>query len=342
MMKKALIVSSANPYPVVTSGCERLIVDYQYHLLSDFDVYFLLTDLDSWQPLALFHHDERMVGEVTLGDLLSHSFEFALFIGFKSNEFTQRLVRQIPAFCLTDTHPREDLPDHLFKGIMTHRTTTPDDALLLMGASYNSDTFFKQRGQEEFVLCVARIHPDKNQLELVRDYKERIYERHGLPLYLVGGVGDADYFSRVNEYIDRVSVLSTVDREQPSATSAWKTPEEVAALCNRARLFVMASPKESFCMALIEAMACATTCVVNGHYWGFDEADIRPNVFGNTTAKRGGILDLVDEALRRDVRIDGSVWAQKFSLNETKGKLLAFIDDRLAGDIRHRHLSTDA
>ena len=93
----------------------------------------------------------------------------------------------------------------------------------------------------------------------------------------------------------------------------------------------MASPKESFCMALIEAMACATTCVVNGHYWGFDEADIQPNVFGNTTAKRGDILDLVDEALRRNIRIDGSIWARKFSLNQTKGKLLSFINERLAG-----------
>ncbi|MFL6213205.1 MAG: glycosyltransferase [Blastocatellia bacterium] len=279
-----------------------------------------------------------MASAGTFNEIFSHSFEFALFIGFKSNEFTQRLARRIPAFCLTDTHPREDLPDRLFKGIMAHRTTNPNDGLLLLGASYNADIFFKQRAQEEFVLCVARIHPDKNQLELVREYKERIYERHGLPLYLVGGIGDPDYFSRVNEYIDDVSVLSTVDRKRPSATSAWKTPEEVAALCNRARLFAMASPKESFCMALIEAMACATTCVVNGHYWGFDEADIRPNVFGNITAKRGGILDLVDEALRRDVRIDGSVWAQKFSLTETKGKLLSFISERLASNSLRYHV----
>ena len=342
MTKKALIVSSANPYPVVTSGCERLIMDYQRHLLSDYDVYFLSTDPASWQPRALYHHDDRLADAITLDELLGHSFEFALFVGFKSNDFMQRLARQLPAFCLTDTHPQESLPDGLFKGIMAHRTSSPNDALLLLGASYNSDVFFKKRAPEEFVLCVARIHPDKNQLELVRDYKRRIYETYGLPLYLVGGIGDADYFSQVNEYVDHNSVLSTINREEPTATSAWKSPEEVAALCNRARLFVMASPKESFCMALIEAMACATTCVVNGNYWGFDEDDIRPNVFGNTTAKRGDILDLVDEALRRDVRIDGSAWAKKFSLNETKGKLLTFINERLGGDNRRQQPSTDA
>jgi len=335
MKKKALIVSSANPYPVVTSGCERLIVDYQYHLLSGYDVYFLATDPASWQPLGLYHQDERVMSAVTLDDLLGLAFEFAFFVGFKSNEFMRRLISRIPTFCLTDTHPREDLPDSLFKGILAHRTTSPNDALLLMGAAYDSDTFFKQRKGEEFVLSVARIHPDKNQLELVRGYKERIYDKHGLPLYLVGGIGDAGYFSHVNEYIDRASVLSTTDKQQPTAMTAWKSPEEIAALCNRARLFVMASPKESFCMALIEAMACGTTCVINGHYWGFDEADIRPNVFGHTNARQGDILDLVDDALSRDVRIDGSVWARKFSLNETKAKLLAFINERLAGDGRH-------
>lgn len=332
MKKKALIVSSANPYPVVTSGCERLIVDYQYHLFSDYDVHFLATDPASWQPLGLYHQDELVARAVTLDDLLSHSFEFVFFVGFKSNEFMRRLAARVPAFCLTDTHPRDDLPDELFKGIIAHRTADPNASLLLMGAAYDSDTFFKQRRPEEFVLCVARIHPDKNQLELVRGYKERIFEKHGLPLYLVGGVGDAAYFSRVNEYIDRASVLSTTDRKQPTATSAWRSPAEIAALCNRARLFVMASPKESFCMALIEAMACGTTCVVNGHYWGFDEADIRPNVYGHTTARQGDILTLVDEALSHDVRIDGSVWARKFSLNETRGKLLAFINERLGRD----------
>jgi glycosyltransferase involved in cell wall biosynthesis len=342
MRKKALIVSSANPYPVVTSGCERLIVDYQHHLLSDYDVYYLSTDPVSWQPRALYHQDDRLADAVTIDELLGYAFEFALFVGFKSNDFMQRLARQLPAFCLTDTHPQESLPADLFKGIMAHRTSSPNDALLLLGASYNSDVFFKQREPESLVLCVARIHPDKNQLELVRDYKRRIYERYGLPLYLVGGVGDEDYFCQVSQYIDQISVLSTINREQPLAISGWKSPAEVAAFCNRARLFVMASPKESFCMALIEAMACATTCVINGNYWGFDEDDIRPNVFGNTTAKRGDILDLVDEALRRDVRIDGSAWAKKFSLNETKVKLLSFINERLGDDNRRHQPAMDA
>ena len=82
-------------------------------------------------------------------------------------------------------------------------------------------------------------------------------------------------------------------------------------------------------MALIEAIACGTTCVVNGNYWGFAEADLRPNVYGNITAKHGCVLDLVAQALRDDVRIDGSEWAKKYSLRQTSEKLSQFIDARL-------------
>jgi glycosyltransferase involved in cell wall biosynthesis len=329
MKKKALIVSSANPYPIVTSGCERLIMDYQLHLLSDYDVYFLLTESGGWAPLGLFHQDELISGDVRIEKVLGHDFEFALFIGFKGNEFMKQLVAQIPSFCLTDIHPRDDLPDGLFKGIMAHLSTGPHKDVLLLGACYNSEIFYKKRRGEEFILSVGRIHPDKNQRELVREYKERIYEKYKLPLYLVGGVNDYDYFRQVGGYIDNVSVISTIDSDSPGAQTGWRSSEQIADLCNRARMFVMASPKESFCIALIEAMACGTTCVINGNYWGFDEADISPNVYGNTTGARGPILALMDEALGRDIRIDGSEWVKKFSLEATKKSLLKFINERL-------------
>lgn len=329
MKKKALIASSANPYPVVTSGCERLIIDYQTHLLSEYDTYFLLTRSGGWEPLGLFHQDEPIPGDITVKKILDHDFEFILFIGFRENEFTRQLVDQVPSFCLTDIHPRDDLPDNHFKGIMAHLSTSPHKDILILGACYNSEIFFKNRPSEEFILSVGRIHPDKNQQQLVCSYKERIYEKYNIPLYLVGGIGDPDYFMQVKEHIDNLSVFSTVDPERPWEISGWKSSRQIADLCNRARMFVMASPKESFCIALIEAMACGTTCVVNGNYWGFDEADIRPNVYGNTTRGRGSILDLVDEALSRDIRIDGSEWVKKFSLKETKKTLLNFINERL-------------
>ncbi len=329
MKKKALIASSANPYPFVTSGCDRLVVDYQRHIFSDYDVYFLHTQSSTWEPLGLFHDDKPVPGDITIDRLLDHNFEFVLFIGFRENEFTVRLVNCLPSFCLTDIHPRDDLPDHLFKGIMTHLSVSPHRDVLLLGASYNSDVFYKNRRNEEFILSVGRIHPDKNQLELVRDYQERIHRKHKKRLYLVGGVTDESYFNQINEYIDNNSIFSTIDPDRPSAETSWRTPHQIAELCNQARMFVMASPKESFCIALVEAMACGTTCVVNGNYWGFNEAELRPHVYGNITGKRGSILDVLDEALSREIRLDASEWVKKFSLSETKKSLLRFINARI-------------
>jgi len=329
MKKRALIVSSANPYPFVTSGCERLIMDYQLHIFSDYDVYFLHTQSSGWEPLGLFHDDRAVPCDITVERILDYNFEFALFIGFGENEFTRRLAAGLPSFCLTDIHPRDDLPDHLFKGIMTHLSVRPRRDVLLLGAAYNSDIFYKNRRDEEFIISVGRIHPDKNQSELVRGYRERIYRKYRMPLYLVGGVTDESYFKEVNEYIDNRSILSTVDSHNPEAGTNWRTPHQIADLCNRARMFVMASPKESFCIALVEAMACGTTCVVNGNYWGFDEAELRPHVYGHIKGKRGSILDVLDEALSRELRLDASEWVKKFSLGETKNQLLRFINARI-------------
>lgn len=82
-------------------------------------------------------------------------------------------------------------------------------------------------------------------------------------------------------------------------------------------------------MAMIEAMACGTTCVVNGDYRGFVAADLRPHVFGHITARQGCVVDLVVQALRDDVRIDGSDWAKKYAVSGMRKVLSRFIDERL-------------
>ena len=160
-------------------------------------------------------------------------------------------------------------------------------------------------------------------------YRERIWDRYKLPLHLAGGVTDPAYFAAVERYIDGVSVVASVDRAEPQGPASWRSAREIADLCNRARLFVTASPRESFGIALIEALACSTTCVVNGEFRSFAEAELRPRVFSNVAAKRGAILDLVDRALGEEVRIDASEWARKYSLGETCKATLRFIWERL-------------
>jgi glycosyltransferase involved in cell wall biosynthesis len=145
----------------------------------------------------------------------------------------------------------------------------------------------------------------------------------------VGGVDDVAYWEKVAQYVDGVSVISTVDPARPTAPESWRSAQAVAGLYNRARLFVAASPRESFGMALIEAMACGTTCVVNGAYTGFAEADLAPHVHGHVTGSEGSVVDLVAKAMADDVRIDGSAWAMQHSITRTRPRLAHFIDARL-------------
>ncbi|HEV7452057.1 MAG TPA: glycosyltransferase [Pseudonocardiaceae bacterium] len=329
MTRRALLVSTANPYPIVTNGCARLVSDYQATMFPHYDVYFLLTRPGDWAPLRLFHQGRPVGGKPHAQDLLAHDFAFVLFIGFKENELTRQLASFRPSFCLTDIYPHPDLPEGLFRGVLSHRAGKWHRDLLLLGGSYDDRVFYPDRKSDELVLAIGRIHPDKNQLELVRSYRQTIFEEYGLPLYLVGGVEDPDYFGELARYVDGVAVVSSIDPADPLATGSWRSAPEIAQLCNRARLFVSASPKESFGLAMIEAMACGTTCVVNGDYRGFAAADLRPHVYGHITARQGFVVELVAQALRDDVRIDGSNWARKYSVSEIREILSQFIDERL-------------
>ena len=225
--------------------------------------------------------------------LLQVGFDYAFFVGFRLNDFTQEVTACIPSFCLTDTYPHPDVPDHLFRGILLASRCLHPRRCPARGGSYDGDVFYPNRGNEEFVLSVGRIHPDKNQLELVREYRDRIFLRCGLPLYLVGGVDDRCYYENVRPFVDQVSVRSTINPERPDADDNWLSSYGIAALLNRSRFFVTASPKESFGIALAEALACGTTCVLNGDFWGFDPAELQPRPGVNTT---GDDTDMLEQA----------------------------------------------
>jgi glycosyltransferase involved in cell wall biosynthesis len=330
--RRALLVSTSNPYPVVRDGCQRLVRDYVDVMFPAHEVHFLHATRDDWAPLGLFVDGRPVAGAIDAPELIARDFEFAVFVGFKDTEFNRRLTSRLPSFCYTDTFPHPDVPGGVFRGILSHRdrSDASGEAILLVGGSYDGDVFRPRRIGDELVLAVGRIHPDKNQLELVSGYREAIFEPYGLPLYLAGGAADIAYYRRVEPFIDGEAVISSiVDSGDPAGAPNWHSSEQLAELCNRARLFVSASPKESFSMAMIEAMACGATCVVNGDYWGFDEADLRPNVWGPITGPDGSILDLAGEALRDGVRIDGSDWARRYSLRALRDTVSRFVDDHI-------------
>ncbi len=321
-MRRALLVSTASPFPAVTNGCARLVGDYQRRMFPDHDVEFLVMRPGAWTPVD---------ASVDVGSLVGRRFEFVLFIGFKENEFTRALAASLPTFCLTDRFPHPDVPGDLFRGVLTHRIEKACDRadVLLVGGTYDDAVFHPARQAEDVVVSVGRIHPDKRTLELVSSYREQVFEPYGLPLHLVGGVDDVAYWQEVARHIDGVGVISTVDPSDPTAAGAWRPAPEVARLCNRARMFVSASPRESFGMALVEAMACGTTCVVNGAYTGFPDADIGRQVHGNVTGADGSTVELVAKALADDVRIDASQWATQYSITSTRPQVTRFIDERV-------------
>ena len=328
MKKKILVISSANPYPIVTNGCARLVLDYQRTVFSGYDVHFVATAPGTWEPLAWFHCQAKQ-SQLSIDRLLELDFDFAFFVGFRSSDFSHQVTARLPSFCLTDTYPHPDLPDGIFSGILSHRVAMLRDDVLLCSGSYYSELFYKQRTADDLVISVGRIHPDKNQLELVCEYRDRIYNRYGLPLYLIGGVDDLGYYQKVRPYIDQVSVRSTIDAAHPHSLDNWRSPRQIAALLNRARFFVAASRKESFGIALAEALACGTTCVLNGEFWGFDPAELGPHVFGNIMEKRGSILDVLEKALATGARLDGSEWVKKYSVRRAAKRQTEFIERHL-------------
>jgi glycosyltransferase involved in cell wall biosynthesis len=326
-----LLSSSASPYPNVEDGCKKLVVDYQDRVFRDDDVYFLACRPGDWAPIALYHRHARLAGEVSLERLAALGCDFTFWVGFAETEFTRKVTQLCPSFCLAASHPHPDIPDALFAGLLTHSAEASAPDLMLCGAGYDDRIFRPNRQAEEFVVSVARIHPDKGQLDLVRGYRERIYEPYGLPLLLVGGVGDLDYYAELAPWIDGAAVCSTIDPANPTSFTAWRDSSQIAALLNRARLFVLASPSENFGIALTEAMASGVTCVVNGHYSGFDPQDLRPHVFGNIAGARGSILTLIERALADDVRIDASIWVQRHSVSRSGEAQRAFVQKQLAG-----------
>jgi len=246
--RRALLVSTSNPYPIVRDGSQRLVRDYVEAIFPEHEVHFLHATTDDWAPLELFVNGRSVDRSVDLPSLIARDFEFVVFVGFKNTDFTRRLTSRLPSFCYTDTFPHPDVPRGFFRGILSHRdrSAATDEAILLVGGSYDEHVFRPSRAAEDLVLSVGRIHPDKNQLELVDGYRKAIFEPYGLPLYLAGGAADVAYYRTVEPFVDGEAVISSiVDRLDPTADANWHSAAELAALCNRARLFVSPSPKET-------------------------------------------------------------------------------------------------
>src|SRR5207248_616507 len=159
---RVLLVAAASPYPVVTSGCARLVADYQRNLFPGHDVYLLVERPGDWEALALFHQDRAIAANLDADGLLSYDFAFVFFVGFKDTKLNRELATARPSFCLTDRFPHPDVPGSLFRGILSHRSdvgSRPD--LVLFGGTFDESVFYPDRKAEDLVVAVGRVCPDK-------------------------------------------------------------------------------------------------------------------------------------------------------------------------------------
>jgi len=324
---RVLLVCRFSPYPAVTGGCERLIADYERSVFAGCDVWFLHNPHRGVS--RLLHYGNVVEIAPSLERLRAYGFVFALhFNPIPEQTLVLDLADDVPSFCFVERYEASPVYDR-FVGAITHLPVAGRDDVLVLGGSFDPTIFSKRRRGEACIVAVARIAAAKNQLDLVRGYRERIWARYGLPLVLAGGPDPLSAYDEIAPYIDGRAVVCTTDPADPSSPRNWLSARDLAALLNRARLFVNASPSESFCLALIEAMACGTTCVVNGAYDGFRAADLKPHVVGNIDGARGSTLDLIERALADDVRIDASQWVQQFALPAAAERIRAFIDGML-------------
>lgn len=288
------------------------------------------SDHDVWvaqaigrRVVALWHEGCLVPGHTSVDSLLA--LRPAALIAVDSRvHFGVRpiadLFRAIPSFAMLQLHPSRTVPDNAFRGLIAHRSRQPHANVLTLGGAYDPSVFAKRRTGEDVCVCVGRICPEKNQLPLAAGYRQRIWTRYRVPLLLAGGPDEhPDYFAEVMRCVDGEAVLH-ID---------WQDAHGVAAILNRARFFVSPSRRETFGIALLEALACGTTAVVNGRYSGFDAGALRSRVFGSVTRSTEPVLDTLERALAEDVRIDASEWAKNYSVALWRDRILAFISSRL-------------
>ena len=332
MRPRALIVCQFGPFPVVTGGYERMIADL-HTVLDDHEVWFLCNRQAQGRN-GLYRQGELVAIDPTLGDLRALGVDFALFINPLriEREPELALADEVPSFYFVDRYKRSTR-DPRFVGALAYSAQEPDDVLVI-GGWFDPAIFQPRRQLEDRLVSVARIAAVKNPTALVRGYRERIYARFGLPLWLVGGPDPPSEWALVAPYVDGEAVCSTTNTRDLASRHNWLSSAEIATMLNRARLWVNASPSESFCIAMVEALACGTTCVVNGLYDGFEPAALRPHVHGHIDGPKGQMLDLIEEALERDIWIDASRFVTRYTADTARRRIRAYIAQRLTARSR--------
>ena len=117
--------------------------------------------------------------------------------------------------------------------------------------------------EEQFILAVGGISPNKNLSVLIEALAELRRDHPDLRLVLVGDYLRDGFRSSFERLVQEAAAHGISDAVR---FTGYLPDEELVALYNRCLVFAMPSLEEGFGLPLVEAMACGCACVVaDGH-----------------------------------------------------------------------------
>ena len=330
---RILMICGQWPYPNIKGGIERLLIDYREKVFAPAKVwncfYRSSNNITVMNP-------ERNKTTAKLSSQFFQNVNPDLIVvvnndvDFLKNPLLKSELSRRPSIWAAQSLQKagQDEAYKVYSGlILNYGSGIPDDIALKVGGFYDDSLFntINLPAKKEHIIYSARFDPSKCQLELVKDYKNKIYQKHGIPLLLVGGTFNPSYLKSVQQYVDNKSVLWSGH----TLKKTWVDGPELANLYKKARAFVLPSKAESFGLSLVEAMACGATCVVDTRFAGIKKEELQTKVYGSVSGSEGKILENLDKVLSDNIHIDGSKWVSKYAINQKRDEILAFLKRRI-------------
>ena len=170
-----------------------------------------------------------------------------------------------------------------------------------------------------FVMALGDLQPRKNQIGLIRAFRELILAEPQLPHLLVIAGKETWYAPQVREEVRRAGL------EERIVLTGFVADEDVADLYNAADLFVFPSLYEGFGLPVVEAMACGRPVICSTGGALPEVADraailVDANSTGEITRAMRDVL--LDDSLRNRLERQSLQRAAAFSWRETARKTL--------------------
>jgi len=110
--------------------------------------------------------------------------------------------------------------------------------------------------EENTILCVARIHPEKGLEDLIRASPIIIQKFPNIKIKIIGRVDDKNYFKKIKKLIQELDCIQNIEFVGPIAH------DELVKWYNLCKIFVLTSKTEEQSIVTLEAMACGKPVVV--------------------------------------------------------------------------------